>query len=168
MTRLRTRGASVGALLIAVQLRAEPPPELPVLPFGFCIIPEMNYIPEVEGWSECTRDEVPEELKRATAAWKKSSPLVEKQVTPEMARQLSRWAKKEMEKYVKVPKPLPVELEPITANKAQGKFVFGCTLDVLPSHHPLVHRWLKAFILWDRDSDTVVRVTITIRGEALE
>lgn len=138
------------------------------VPVAFCIVPEMEGVAEVDEWAACKPDAFAEEAAKALADWKKKLPWVKKQVTPELARRLSRWAKKEMEGYQAVPPLEKVALKPVSHDETHGKLVLEGTVDTLPSHSPIVTRWLKLFLLCDKGSGTVQRVTVTIRGQVLE
>jgi len=138
------------------------------IPVAFCIVPEMGYIPEVNDWASCKPEAFPEETARALADWKTKLPWVKERVTPALARRLSGWAKEEMKQYQAVPPLEKVAFKPVRQDKHDRKLVLEGTVDTLPTHSPIVTRWLKLFLLCDRRSGTVLRVTVTIRGELLE
>jgi hypothetical protein len=132
------------------------------------LVPEMKPIPELEAGSPCREDAFGREVARAAADLKGKLPDVEKQVTPGAVRSLSRWAQKEMKAYDKVPPWAGVAWKPVRADDKQGRLVLEGTVDTLPSHHPLVTRWLKAYLVYDTATKKVVRVIVTIRGQAVE
>ena len=138
------------------------------IPVGFCIMPEMQYIPEVNGWTACKPDAFPDVAAKAAESWKKAMPWVRTQVTPELARKLSRWAKEQMTQYEKVSPLEKVAFTPVRHDESQRKLVLEGTVDTLPSHAAIVTRWLKLYLLCDEHSGEVLRVTVTIRGEILE
>jgi len=138
------------------------------IPVAFCIVPEMGYVPEVNDWAACKPDAFPEETAKALADWKTKLPWVSKRVTPELARRLSGWAKEQMKQYQAVPPLGKVAFKPVRQDKQGRKLVLEGTVDTLPTHSPIVTRWLKLFLLCDRHSGTVLRVTVTIRGQILE
>ena len=138
------------------------------VPVGFCIVPEMQYIPEVNGWTACKADAFPEQAAKAAESWKKAMPWVNAQVTPELARKLSRWAKEQMKQYTKVSPLDKVTFKPVRHDERQRKLVLEGTVDTLPSHAAIVTRWLKLYLLCDLHAGDVLRVTVTIRGEMLE
>jgi hypothetical protein len=41
------------------------------------------------------------------------------------------------------------------------------TIDALPTHSPLVTRWLKVYLFYDLYARSIARITITIRGQVL-
>ncbi len=138
------------------------------IPVAFCIVPEMGYIPEVDDWTVCKPDAFPEETAKALADWKTKLPWVKERVTPELARRLSGWAKEQMKQYQAVPPLGKVAFKPARHGAKRRKFVLEGTVDTLPTHSPIVTRWLKLLLLCDRHSGTVLRVTVTIRGQLLE
>jgi hypothetical protein len=138
---------------------------------GVGLVPEMDYIPEIDSWQhiDTTKGKYDEDIKKAQADWKEKKSWLQKQITVSLVKSLSRWAKKEMKKYKKVPAlPTDIKLKPIRQNDNDTKVVFESTLDTLPTHSSLVTRWLKVIILYDRLTDKIVTVTFTIRGEILE
>ena len=42
------------------------------------------------------------------------------------------------------------------------------TIDTLPTHQPLVTRWLKVYVVFDLHEKSVSAVVVTIRGQRLE
>ena len=138
------------------------------LPFELALVPEMQSFPDLAAGSPVPKDAARDHVAAARAAWQKAAPALQKRITPEVARSLSRWAKKQMEKYKKVPPLKDVPWTPVRSHERDRKLVLEATLDTLPSHSPIVTRWLKAYLLYDVARKAVVRVTITIRGEMLE
>ncbi len=81
---------------------------------------------------------------------------------------MSRWAKPQMDDYAAVPVLADVALQPIGVDKEGGMLVLEGTIDTLPSHHPIVTRWLKVYVLYAIPGRKISQVTFTIRGERLE
>ena len=79
-----------------------------------------------------------------------------------------RWQRLPKLRHKKVPPLKDAAWTPVRSNERDRKLVLEATLDTLPSHSPIVTRWLKAYLLYDVARKAVVRVTITIRGEILE
>jgi hypothetical protein len=73
-----------------------------------------------------------------------------------------------MEAYATVPPLEKAELRPVAVDEKEGVILLEGTLDTLPTHSPLVTRWLKAFVRYDTSAQRIARVTITIRGQVLE
>ena len=73
-----------------------------------------------------------------------------------------------MEEYSAVPALTDVALQPIGVDKKGGKLVLEGTVDTLPSHHPIVTRWLKVYVVYDIPGRKISHVTFTIRGQVLE
>ena len=138
---------------------------------GVGFIPEMDYIPEIDSWKfiDTTKNTYAEDIKKAQLDWKEKKNWLQGKISATLVRSLSRWAKKEMKKYKKVPAlPVDITLKPVRRDEQNTKVVFESTLDTLPTHSSLVTRWLKVIILYDRLTDTIIKVTFTIRGEILE
>ena len=141
------------------------------IPLSWCLVREMEPVPET-WWTPCAKDAYPADVKRALADWDKKRPWVQAQLTPALARALSRWAQREMEAYQSVPDLRDVALYPV-AYKDQGGdhrwLLLEGTVDTLPSHSPgIVTRWLKIYIIYNSESRSVVRATVTIEGQRLE
>ena len=77
-------------------------------------------------------------------------------------------AKPQMEVYRSVPSFERIELRPVGTDAKRKRLVLEGTIDTLPSHSPLVTRWLKVFVLYDLEAKSIARITVTIRGELLE
>ena len=155
--------------LLAAAARAVPTDgtvDTPPVPLR--LVPEMEPIAEADTWTRCEKDAAGEHAAHARADWKKKAAAVEKRVTPKVVRSLSRWAKKQMEKYQKVPPLKDAAWTPIRRHNRDGTLVFEATLDTLPSHSPIVTRWLKGYLLYDPARKSITRVIITIRGQLLE
>ncbi len=137
-------------------------------PVAFCFVPEMGYMPELDSWQRAKPEDFAGCEAWVRADWKKKHPWIAKRLTPEVARSLSRWAREEMREYEKVPSVEKLTLKPVRVHPQHGKLLLEATLDALPSHAPLVTRWLKVYLLCDEPSKSIERVTITIRGQVLE
>ena len=137
-------------------------------PVALATVPEMEAVAELGvGWP-CKPDAFPERVAAARADWAKKCPWVSARLTPQLARELSRWAKPQMEKYTAVPPLEKRELTLIREDQKAGKLVFEITADTLPVHAPLVTRWLKLYLLYDVPKKSITAVTITIRGQREE
>ena len=155
-------------VLILFYASATAADKVPVFPMGLCLIPEMDFIPEVDGWTPCKPDQYPDQVRRVTSLWNDKSVWVQQRVTGDVVKELSKWAKLQMEKYRTVPELAAVKLSALAVDAKHHKIVFVGTIDTLPSHSPLVTRWLKLFLLCDEETGEILRATITIRGEAHE
>jgi hypothetical protein len=144
------------------------------LPAWLSFVPEMNRVAALDEMSPdkrwATADDTAwgEDLRRAHEQWKQRAAELQKHVTPDVARSLSRWAQRQMEKYPSVPPLDKVALKPIGVDPKRQRLILESTLDTLPTHHALVTRWLKAYVTYDLDRRTLDHVTITIRGQRLE
>jgi hypothetical protein len=137
-------------------------------------VSEMAPLPEMDGPENVPRStnaenaRLNDDVRRATAAWKEQIPEVKRQLTPERVRSLSRWAKTQMDDYRTVPDPDKLVLQPRGVGPDRQRLLLEGTLDTLPTHSPLVTRWLKVYVTYDRSSKSISRIVITIRGERLE
>lgn len=137
-------------------------------PIGICFIREMDYIPEVEGWDVCSTEVSDEDIKKALSEWEKHVQWVESQVNPEIVKELSLWAKEEMKEYDSIAPLAQATFKPIRIYKKYPKITFEGTIDTLPTHSPIVTRWLKIYFIYESINKTILRATVTIRGEKLE
>jgi hypothetical protein len=108
------------------------------------------------------------DIARARAAWRENAKTLTGLLTVDRVRSLSRWAKPQMDDYAAVPVLADVALQPIGVDKEGGMLVLEGTIDTLPSHHPIVTRWLKVYVLYAIPGRKISQVTFTIRGERLE
>ena len=137
-------------------------------PLSICFVREMEYMPELNGWQACVKENYTKEVKKAMVDWEKKRSWVEAKITPELARELSRWAIKEMKNYKKVSPLSKVKFMPVRFNTDHKMIVLEGTIDTLPAHSPIITRWLKIFLVYDTINDEIIRATITIKGEILE
>jgi hypothetical protein len=144
------------------------------MPSWLALVPEMERIADLDSslgdrrWSAADDAKHVDDLRRVQADWKTRVPTIQALLTPERVRSLSRWAVKQMEAYDTVPPLAKVQLQPVGADEKQGILLLETTIDTLPTHHPLVTRWLKAFVRYDARGRKIAHVTITIRGQRLE
>jgi len=107
-------------------------------------------------------------IEKVSEFWKTKWKDVEKEVTPEKVREISRYAKEQMAKYEKVAPFEKMEFTPTLRDKDGKKVIFEATVETLPTHSPLVTRWLKVLIVYDTEKKSVEKVFVTIRGELQE
>jgi len=144
------------------------------VPSWLTFVPEMERIADPDGrpndsrWLAADDAKRADDLRRVQAEWKTRTPTIQSLLTPERVRSLSRWAAKQMEGYTTVPPLEKAQLHPVAANEEQGTILLESTIDTLPTHSPLVTRWLKAFVRYDTRGQKIAHVTITIRGQRLE
>jgi hypothetical protein len=152
---------------------SSPPQEAAQLPLNVCLVPEMGYIAELNVWKFCRSDAHPEHTKKFAELWPKKAKELQPIVTPDLARRLSRWAQKQMEDYDRSPVLDKVKLVPVAVNmdERSGKLrhlVFRGVVDTLPTHQSLVTRWLEVYVVYSVPGESILRTTITIRGQLLE
>lgn len=150
--------------------RADAPETAPAegLPVGLCCSEEMGFVCEVDSWEKCEPNAYADIVRQAAVAWPDEARRIGPYITPELARRLSRWARKEMEGYAEVSPLEPIVFKPVSHYPPRKKIVLQGTVDTLPTHAPLVTRWLQVYVLWDIPGKTIEHVTVTIRGERLE
>jgi hypothetical protein len=134
----------------------------------FTTVTEMGRIAEESEGTWCRPGEFPAETATVRGLWAKEAPWLKEKVTPELARSLSRWAKTQMEGYNTVSPIEKAAIEPIHKNAAGKPVVFEVMLDTLPSHSPLVKRWLKAYLVFDPAAGKITRIIVTVRGQVEE
>jgi hypothetical protein len=152
---------------------SSPPHEAAQLPLNVCLVPEMGYIAELQVWKFCRSDAHAEHAKKLGELWPKEAKELQPIVTPDLARRLSRWSQKQMEDYDRSPALEKVKLMPVAVNMDErlGKprhLVFRGVVDTLPTHHSLVTRWLEVYVVYSVPGESILRTTITIRGQRLE
>jgi len=133
--------------------------------------PEMAGIAELDDWQPCAAEDLPEQpdwQAAIKAHWDELRPWLQRRVTAAAVRRLSRWAKPQMEAYKRVPPLEKAVFTPVRRDPAGRHVLYEATLDTLPTHHHLVTRWLKVYLIFDSQSKSVQKVTITIRGQILE
>ncbi len=135
-------------------------------PAGIGFYPEMTFIPEVSEWPAVEQDRAAAGFKGFAAAWSAIFPWLESQVTPPVVRALSRWAIPQMAQYRAVPALSGMTFRAVAARRHE--IILEGTADTLPTHSPLVQRWLKLFLVYDTDSSSILRIAVTIRGEVQE
>jgi len=163
-----------GVILFLFAAGCSKPPQVKTVPHvqdypvGLCFAREMDYLPEVDSWQQCSTGVYDSITRLAVADWQKKCGFVQSQVTPQLVASLSQWAKEQMKEYDSVPDFCNVALTAVREFKDHGKIVLEGTLDTLPSHSPIVTRWLKVYTIYDIHNEAITRATITIKGEILE
>ena len=131
-------------------------------------VAEMVRLTEVERLNPCHEWPSPQTHRALSTAWDSVRGALERELTPERVRSLSRWARQQMDGYRKVASLSGAQPRPVARDAGQGKLVLEVTVETLPSHSPLVTRWLKVYLIC-READAVVeQAIVTIRGELQE
>ena len=166
--------AVIGAILSGC---TTPPPRYPspqeaaltaTYPMGLCFVPEMDYIPEVDTWEPCNAEDYEKDFAFAMKDWAAKRYWVSTRITPQVVRSLSRWAKLQMEHFNLWPPVPQIRFEVVGIDPDGRKLLLEGDVGVLPTHNPLVTRRLLLYLLYDRDTKLVFRVTATIRGDVKE
>ena len=90
-------------------------------------------------------------------------------ITTKLVQSTSRWASKQMNSYVYHAPQKPLDFKPtLWLDGTKTGVLYEATLETLPSHHQLVTRWLKLFLLYDVEKKEVSTAVLTIRGQVLE
>lgn len=151
---------SLGALLLA---RAEPGSAPPAIRW----VPEMERVPELT-WPHADAKDYAEDRQQMIKAWPKISAAVQEKLTAAEVIKLSKWARLQMQGYAGVPSLERPDFQLQAASAGEKQLVFSATLQVLPTHSPLVTRWLKLLVVYDQHRRVISQVIITIRGEVQE
>ena len=151
----------LGAVL---HLRAAPETATPDIRY----VPEMERVDELQDWPPAAAKDYVQERQRLLDAWKEVREAVQRKLTAAQVITLSKWAKTQMQDYSNVPSLANPDFHIRTAGGGEKKLLFEATLQTLPTHSPLVTRWLKLFVVYDANRHTISQVIITIRGERQE
>lgn len=135
---------------------------------AFCAVPEMEFIPEVDSWPPYQSAEAAGDATAFAKAWTEQRQWVGDLLPGDLAKGLSRWARPQMEKYGGVAPIEKIDFHPVSSFQPRGMIVYEAIADNLPTHSKLVTRQLKLYVLYNTESKSIVRVTVTIRGEAME
>ena len=152
------------ATVMVRSVSADPP--LPVSP-EITQVPEMARIPLLEAVPGDRPPPMPPVPASFAAAWHAVEDRVQAQLSPTAVCALSRWAKPQMAGYRRTPAVKGAVFKVARAG-SDGTLALEATLDTLPSHTPVVTRWLKVIADFDPDRRSIRHVWITIRGQALE
>ncbi len=138
------------------------------LPFDLCLARELHLIPEADTWTPCEPTAFPDATQKLAKAWPAHARALKPYVTADVVRRLSRYAHREMAMYSKAPSLAPLSFRPRASHRDGAFITFAAQADPLPSHSPLVKRWLEIFVLYNVTGDAVERVTVTVRGQVEE
>ncbi len=138
------------------------------LSFDLCLVRELHQIPEVDTWTYCEPTAYPAATGRVAAAWPAIARQVQPHVTAAVVRRLSKYSQPQMKGYQKVPSFAKVTLHPRAQHRDGAFVVFAGQVDTLPTHSPIVKRWLKVYVLYNAATEAVERVTVTVRGQVEE
>ena len=167
-SRFQIAGAALAAAAVwlggCALLGGRPPaPTVPV-----AMVPEMEPIPGFDGGEACKPEEFAADAAKAVAEWAAQRRAIARLLTAAKVRELSGWAKKQMEGYKRVPPLDKLVFQPKAVHKDAKRLVLEATVDTLPTHSKLVTRWLKVYLLFDQGKQALVQVAVTIRGELQE
>jgi hypothetical protein len=146
-------------------LMAASQPNIPVV-----YVAEMK--PHSPDFRPTTLTLTPAEIEDFERAWSAVRDDIEKQITDDAIVAISSWAKNEMRGF-HLPAHWLADM-PMTMQGAlfdQSQLIFGPTENtglVLPSHSPLVFRFLMVFAQYHRVHKRITNVTVTIRGRLEE
>ena len=137
-------------------------------PIGICIIPELEYITEIDDWSIQNRKIDSYDSLKAITSLKKYIPWAQNFIAPELVRSISRYAHKEMASYIDKPSLDSISFSLSRISGDGFKILLEGTADTLPSHSNIVTRWLKVYFVYNIPTNSIIRIIITIRGQLLE
>lgn len=167
---MNSSGVLLPALLSLLDLSVALPlwAEAEVAPPEIRFVPEMESVPELDKWPQVEGSAHEDDLRQMKVEWKKIMADVQRKLTVAQVIALSKWAKPQMQNYTVLPSLDQPDFELRAALAQEKKLLFEATLQVLPSHSPIVTRWLKLLVVYDQERRTIRQVIITIRGEAQE
>lgn len=114
------------------------------------------------------RDAVKEFSLDLKIIWDGHAPKILGQINAELIQSISKWARKEMRGLKIDPFEIPLDFKPLHWIQGRQALLYEATLTNLPSHHPLVSRWLKLFLAYKPYEPEILEVILTIQGELLE
>ena len=159
--------ACAGGEIGRVARAAEPIEKLQFVP-DLGEVEEIKLIGANPSWTKDDETRLAVQVAAAHEAWKSEAAKLQEKVTAEKVRSLSRWAKPQMEDYKVVPALDKAKLSAAGVSADKKSIVFEGTVDTLPTHSPLVTRWLKVYFIYDLSTKSIRHATITIRGQVLE
>lgn len=136
------------------------------------LFPPLVFVMETDeppgGFIEQTVTLQPEESEKFFQAWQRLHPHLVAHVTRDSLLRISRWAISEM-KSLALPTdwPAKIPLRPVAASRDQRLVRFSQFKEEglpLPSHQPIVFRRLVLFVDYDRTTQNLVRVNVSING----
>ena len=139
-------------------------PRPPALDF----VPEMTRIPEVDTWATCEPESVAPHVFQAALSWIRHRDHVARQLTPDRIYQMARWAHSETALYRDGQGLTDPRFRAIRIGPEGRMLVLESRLEALPSHSPIVNRWLTLYLIYDMAARDLSRAIVTIRGHALE
>lgn len=151
-------------MLSGVILPPEPATTLPTLYF----VPEMERIAQVDNGGYVPPEECVQESQRVAQEWHTHFLWIQTRLSPQKVRDLSGWAKVQMQTYSAVPNLGELTLQPIAIKEEEHNLIFEGVIDTLPTHSPLVKRWLKLYLVYNLDRQEILSIYITIRGQVEE
>ncbi len=132
------------------------------------LVPEMERIPEIDACDAVSPNHYLPETARCLDLWQRQRHGLEARITPSVVQSLSRWATAQMQSYRSVPPLSRAAFQCLGMNRNSHRLVYESVLDTLPTHQVLVTRWLKLFLIYDRERAQISQVIVTIRGQRLE
>ena len=140
----------------------------PHFPIDIAYVREMSFIPEVDTWNPCPDSGFSRDSIAVAAQWDTLYSKILPHLSRQTARSLSTWSAKQMAGYTKIPDLSRLHFSPCRMDTAFKKILFQTTVDTLPTHDPVVTRFLKMYLTYDQINQKVQRATVTIRGEVKE
>jgi len=143
--------------------------------------PKVTFIPEMQSPSgnfnydpaECQGILSLEQLEKFHQEWLLKFPRVLSKITKAQIVENSKWAQEETQRSLEWPPQLPdtfahnLAMTPLAVSKSGSlvRLVHPQEQGIkLPAHSPLVQRKLCFYVDFNRDSNTIEEITVTIRG----
>jgi hypothetical protein len=127
-------------------------------------IEEMKKLPISEPLTRVNTDSLPLGFSQV---WQSECGLVQFKTSANKVVSLSRWAIDEMVVFKKVSNLCESKFRH-TAIDSKGFLILESRVQDLPSHHPLVTRWMFIQVSYNKESSRMDKVIVSIRGELLE
>lgn len=151
-------------ILSGVILPPEPDTSLPTLYF----VPEMELIAQLDKGMYVSPEEYIQESQKVAQEWQTHFLWVQTRLSPRKVIDLSGWAIAQMQTYSTVPNLGDLSLYPVSLQEREHNLIFEGVIDTLPTHSPLVKRWLKLYLVYNLDRQKILSIYITIRGQVEE
>lgn len=137
--------------------------------FSVAFVREMEPIEEVDDLPACKPGAFGGVVPLVEANWTEQEPRLTRLITVERVRGLCKWFRRTLDSdYRQVAPLLGVRFEPRSLSQDEKTLTLEGTVEKLPSHSPLVTRWLKVYVVCDARTGAIRRTIVTIRGEVQE
>ncbi|MBT3784049.1 hypothetical protein HOF92_03665 [bacterium] len=103
------------------------------------------------------------------SVWSQVQSSVLTNISTKLVQSISRWAKKQMLTYDYNSPQRTLDFQStLWLDATKTSLLYEATLETLPSHHQLVTRWLKLYLIYQLENQEISTAILTIRGQVLE